>query len=367
MRVLLLSAYDAASHRYWHQGLCQAFPQWQWQVLGLPPRYFNWRVRGNSLSWAFQEREILTSPYDLLICTSMVDLSALRGFVPALATIPTLVYFHENQFAYPRSSQQFESVEPQLLSIYTALCADVCVFNSAYNKTSFLDGAEKLLRKLPDHVPAGVLDKLQDSPVLPVPLSDEAYVARSTVHDKNILDVLWNHRWEYDKGPERLYHLLCLLVKQPLPVRLHICGQQFRQEPAVFEKIGEIAAAHPELVARFAYIDDPQQYQQLLCETDIVLSTALHDFQGLSVLQAVAAGAYPLLPNRLVYPEFFPSRCLYASSDDVDAEVQDLYRRLQALCAQRSIDSIDIATLSWRQQRAAYQHLLQSLATGGSG
>lgn len=364
MRILLLSAYDAVSHQYWHQGLRQAFPQWTWQLLSLPPRYFSWRVRGNSLSWAFQQAEVLNAPYDALICTSMVDLSALRGFVPSLATIPTLVYFHENQFAYPKSLQQFASVEPQLLSIYTALCADVCIFNSHFNRDTFIEGAQQLLRKLPDQVPRGLLDKLQDSQVLPVPLQAAAFSRPRSPAGKDLLEVLWNHRWEYDKGPERLYQLLRLLLDKPLPLRITICGQQFRQAPQVFDAIARLAAEHPELISEFGFIADAQRYQQVLARADVALSTALHDFQGLAVLQAVAAGAYPLVPNRQVYPEFFPPQCLYAAEDDVAAEVEHLYGRLQAYCGQSRPEPVDISALSWDRQRPAYQQLIESLAAG---
>src|SRR5690554_445672 len=99
MRILLLSAYDAVSHQYWRKGLVNALPEHDWTVLSLPARYFSWRIRGNSLSWAFGERERLQQPYDLVIATSMVDLTSLRGLVPSLARTPCVVYFHENQFA----------------------------------------------------------------------------------------------------------------------------------------------------------------------------------------------------------------------------------------------------------------------------
>ncbi|MFC6979090.1 tRNA-queuosine alpha-mannosyltransferase domain-containing protein [Microbulbifer taiwanensis] len=48
---MLLSAYDADSHKRWRRGLVAAIPEWQWTQLTLPPRYFSWRIRGNSLSW----------------------------------------------------------------------------------------------------------------------------------------------------------------------------------------------------------------------------------------------------------------------------------------------------------------------------
>ena len=43
-------------------------------------------------------------------------------------------------------------------------------------------------------------------------------------------------------------------------------------------------------------------------KSDFVVSTSLHDFQGLSILEAVSRGCLPLLPKRVVYPEYFSER-----------------------------------------------------------
>ena len=153
MKVLLLSAYDAHSHRRWRRGLVAAFPDWDWTVLALPPRHFSWRVRGNSLSWAFGERHTLEQPYDVIVATSMTDLSALKGLVPSLAGIPTLVYCHENQFAYPEPPERVPRNAPKITTLYAMLAADRVLFNSEYNRTTLLDGAGALLAQMPDAVP----------------------------------------------------------------------------------------------------------------------------------------------------------------------------------------------------------------------
>lgn len=322
MKALLLSAYDAESHRLWRGSIKAMFPLTQWSELTLPARYFPWRVRGNSLSWAFNHRELLSDNYDFLLTTSMTDLSALRGFVPALAQIPTAVYCHENQFAYPENSRpgaaRSNPIEPQILSIYTALCADQLVFNSHYNRRTFLDGASALLAKLPDHVPAGLSERLQEATVIPVPLSQEIVNSRisRTNDEADILTMVWNHRWEYDKGPALLLAIVQQLIEQKTRFRLHLLGQRFRQEPPEFELLGQLLQQHYDAhnisPGHSGYVADRAEYCRVLAGADVVLSTALHDFQGLSVLEAVTLGCTPLTPAALVYPEYLPPDCMYS-------------------------------------------------------
>jgi glycosyltransferase involved in cell wall biosynthesis len=355
VRVLLLSAYDAPSHRYWREGLAEAFSEYQFTCLTLPPRYFQWRVRGNPLSW--WRAPALQEPYDLLIATSMVDLACLRGLLPHLAQIPSLYYFHENQFAYPpgASVSAQQQLAPQMVSIYGALAADLVVFNSQWNRSSFLVGVQALIKQLPDAVPEGLLEELTEkSSVLPVPVAVEGTaVAVPPVlpfHAGNPLHLLWNHRWEYDKGPEVL-----LAIIQSLPPGLPLCwsvvGQQFRRVPDAF------LAIHSCLVQRnwlgaWGFIAAPEAYQQLLQQSHVVISTAWHDFQGLSVLDAVAQGALPLVPKRLAYPEWFGDEdYFYAGEDEVSAASE----KIQALCsAQCWPRPPDITGLTWPQLKIQY-------------
>lgn len=366
MKVLLLSAYDAQSHRYWAQGLQEMMPDWEWQLLSLPPRHFSWRVRGNPLYWALEERELLEQPHDLLLATSMVDLATLRGLVPALASVPTALYFHENQFAYPQHRQQHSLLEAQMVSLYSALAADCILFNSAYNRDSFLQGCAALLKRLPDRVPAGVVSRLaQSAQVLPVPLRDgdcEAalpwWPGPAAASGRRPLRLLWSARQEHDKGGEGLLRILGRLEGQGLDYELALTGEQFRDSPPVF---AQIQRDYAHRLVQFGYVEEPARFRGLQAAADMVLSTALHEFQGLAVMQAVAAGCVPVVPDRLAYQELYGAEYRYASSpEDPEQEAQAAVERILALAA------ADRAAPSTEYYQAAslaarYRSLLQAL------
>lgn len=310
MNILLLSPYDAPSHKRWWQGLETELVEHTWTCLALPPRHFSWRVRGNSLTWSQDPR--LKRPYDLLIATSMTDLSALRGMVPELCSIPNILYFHENQFAYPENEPQAYSLEPAVLNLYSAIAADQLVFNSRYNQDSFLLGVEQFLKKMPDQVPPGVCEQLlQKARVIPVPLEASCFT-RSQKAGR--LTLLWNHRWEYDKGPNRLSDICKELVRRQFDFRLHLLGQNFRDHPNEITDLIRFLKDNDRL-GLSGYIESNAEYQSILGESHIVLSTAIHEFQGLAILEAMAAGCIAVVPDRLAYPEFVPAEFRYRSAD----------------------------------------------------
>jgi glycosyltransferase involved in cell wall biosynthesis len=365
MRVLLLSAYDAHSHRRWREGFMAAFPEWAWTLLTLPPRNFAWRIRGNSLSWAFGERELLERRYDLLVTTSMTDLSTLRGLVPALTQLPTLVYCHENQFAYPQGGQQPVRVESMMVNLYTLLAADQVAFNSGWNRDSCLDGIQGLLDKMPDAVPPGVVAHIAaKSRVLPVPLETDWFTADTRNAGGEPLTIVWNHRWEYDKGPERLFAALLRLQQSGMDFRVHVIGQQFRKQPAVF------AALHARFgtyIGSWGMVQEVADYRRILQQSDIVLSTALHEFQGLAVQEAVASGCIPLVPDRLSYREYFATPYRYPSYiDDAGREGKAIAARIMQWCVGAGGHGLpplpDLSGLSWPRQKPAYAVELDRLA-----
>lgn len=327
-RILLLSGYDAASHRRWRRLLTDAMPDIHWHTLALPARYFRWRIRGNALSWL--DEPCLQEPWDLVLATSMVDLAALKGLNPQLARTPCVLYMHENQFAFPVSGNQRDSVEPQMVNLYGALAADRVLFNSDWNRTSFLEGTEAFLRLMPDAVPEGVVGRIDArSSVLPVPIDDHLFTPRSDAINTECPHLLWNHRWEYDKGPERLLRLVQALDRRGQRFRLSVVGERFRSHPKALDRLRE---QFPDRIAHWGFLPDRADYDHLLRTADIVVSTALHDFQGLSMLEAMAAGCLPLAPNRLAYREYVPADCRYDSQEDnPEAEAEAAADTLQRL------------------------------------
>ncbi len=376
MKVLLLSAYAAQSHAHWERSLRAMFGQWQWQVLSLPPRHFSWRVRGNPLYWSLAERGQLERDYDLLIATSMVDLATLRGLVPALARLPTLLYFHENQFDYPQQSIQPSLLEARMVSLYSSLAADCLAFNSAYNRDTFLAGVDALLRKLPDRVPQGVAGLLADKArVLPVPIdpvTGDAVVAHwpgtAGIYPQRPLRLLWSGRFEHDKGGETLWHTLGELERAGLRYELALTGQQFRRSPAVF---GRIEAEFAHRLVHFGYLPSATDYRALLRGADVVLSTAQHEFQGLAVLEAVAAGCLPAVPDRQAYPEIYPARFRYTSSPDDPARegaaAAALVNGLAGLVGQGAGVPPDVSGFGRAQLQPHYRELLLGLAGAAVG
>jgi glycosyltransferase involved in cell wall biosynthesis len=49
------------------------------------------------------------------------------------------------------------------------------------------------------------------------------------------------------------------------------------------------------------------EYEAVLAAASIVVSTAEQEFFGISVVEAMHAGAFPVLPRGLVYPERIPA------------------------------------------------------------
>ncbi len=265
---------------------------------------------------------------DLVFCSEMLDLAQWRGFLcnmsrqnsatPELAkallrisTLPAVCYFHENQWTYPISPQARDDAHYGYTNLLTALASDECWFNSDFHRREFLGAARAFIARMPDARPSHDLDALeQRSRVVPPgfePVSRQNDAEQnalrqrgSAANEDSPLCIGWAARWEHDKRPDRFEKLLQLLEERELPFELVLLGSRPNQAPAALQSIETRWARQ----IRFnGYAKSKSEYHRWLQEMDVIVSTADHEFFGIAICEAISAGAVPVLPDDLSYPE----------------------------------------------------------------
>jgi glycosyltransferase involved in cell wall biosynthesis len=261
---------------------------------------------------------------DVLLAGGMLSLAELVGALPQLARIPRIVYFHENQLSYPVPRGEAPDVHFGFTNLSTALAADRIVFNSRFHREEFLGGIAGFLKPMPDHRPAGLADELRPKCSVVHPGIDCDELERQR-HEREgagrPATILWNHRWEFDKQPEVFFRALKELAAEGLPFRVHVVGENFQVKPKPFLDARLALGAR---IATFGHLARREDYIRVLWDSDIVCSTAIQEFFGIAVMEAVFCGARPLLPRRLVYPELYPAGCLYGDDEEFTVALQRL-------------------------------------------
>lgn len=112
------------------------------------------------------------------------------------------------------------------------------------------------------------------------------------------LHILWNHRWEHDKDPATFFSVLLELHQQGIAFHLSVLGQSYEETPPIFEQIQTDLKDH---LIHYGFVASKDDYYAVLNKTDVCVSTAIHEFYGVSVLEAALCGNYCICPNRLSY------------------------------------------------------------------
>lgn len=375
MRVLLVSPYHGGSHQAWADGY-RRFSQHSLQLLTLPARFWKWRMHGGAVTLA---RRFMSDDYepDLILATDMLDLSTFLSLTrQRTSRVPTAIYMHENQLTYPlpedgttgpmRRQLGERDRHYAFINYASMLAADSVFFNSRFHRESFLAALPKFLRHFPEYNELGSVAVLREkSEVLPVGINLgrlDAYAEPSQVKtsEKPPL-IVWNQRWEYDKNPEGFFAALLAMASAGIPFRVALCGQQYGKQPAIFS---EAQAQLGERVIHAGYATETQ-YARLLWEADITVSTAWHEFFGISIVEAIYARTFPILPDRLSYPEIIPkedhAHCLYGDQQALAARLRWALTDVES--ARRHAEALvtTVSSYDWRLMAPRYDGILDLL------
>ncbi|MEM1249770.1 MAG: DUF3524 domain-containing protein [Acidobacteriota bacterium] len=370
MRVLACEPFYGGSHRQFLDGWSER-SEHDWHLLTLPARWWKWRLRHSALDFADRARKLEAAGqhFDVVLSTSMVNVAELRGLLPpALAQLPHVQYLHENQLTYPTSNAAAErDLHLAMVQVTSALASDSLWFNSEFHRRDFLEALPCFLRSMPERLSFDPVARLAERSRAEWPGVEEARL-REPVDRAGPLRIGWVARWEHDKNPKAFFSALSKLAARR-DFRVSVLGERFRRAPKCFE---EYRRSHPETIDHWGFVENRDDYLAALGGLDVVVSTAHHEFFGLAVVEAMRAGALPLLPERLSYPELLEG----VRPDGVwglyDGSEAELVSRLGALCdakrdgaLERGVARQAMRRFGWSRRVVALDGALRQVVASG--
>lgn len=368
-RVLIIEPYFGGSHKQFLEGLMKEVKA-DYTLITLPAR--KWKMRMQlAAPWAVEQiKEIRKKDrcYDTVLCSTFVDVSVLRALVHRLEGwndgAKFCLYLHENQFAYPSRIKDPSFFQFTAINYNSCIASDSLAFNSRYNRESFFKGCTKYLKAASDMKLLTTIEMLKGNSRIIYPGIDFLHFQSSTKErsgdsSNKIPVIVWNHRWEHDKNPEPFFEALRQLKNNSIPFRLIVLGQSFSGTPDCFAEAEKYFSKE---IIHFGYAQSYQKYIELLERGDFVVSTALHEFFGIAVIEAVRAGCYPVLPNRLSYPELFHKRFLY-SGEKLAEKLEKLLQKPLRFTVEEGTEMTK--SFCWITLREKYEKWLFDEKSGG--
>lgn len=373
MQILFLEGYYGGSHQAFADGW-QKRSRHNIHILSLPARKWKWRMQTGA--WAFadqvaqnacawEKRTVLDGGFprpDIIVATDMINLAEFRGLTRnTLADTPALLYFHENQYSYPPQIAGKAEYFWGVINAASALAADALAFNSHFHREDFFKNWRKGNKIMPDRrIDEKRLSTMEkNAQIIPVGVDfdffDKNKTTTETETDQPPL-IIWNHRWEHDKQPEVFFDTLRHVRDKGRKFRLAVCGESFPSRPDCFD-IAKKEFSEESIA--FGYLNTKEEYARILWQSDILVSTSIQEFLGLSVIEALWCGCHPLLPQRLNYPHLLPAdqheKHIYKSDQDLSEKMLTLLKnktpRLNYLSRQPYLDPYNWPTVAKQLDR----------------
>ena len=317
MKILALEPYYDGSHKAFIDGWI-ASSSHEFELITAPGHSWKWRMRHCPVTFAQQACEIWqTFKWDAIFTCDMLSLAEFCGLIPPKMRAPAVIYFHENQFTYPGRHSDPRDIHFGLTNMTSALSADQVWFNSDYHRQDFLAGLDKMLAKMPRPNMRDQVQKIAQKSFVQYPGIKAQPADSQTKSDREPLRIIWSARWEHDKNPADFFDAIRQLKNAGVRFQLGVLGQSFRDVPECFPRAREEFSAE---IKYWGYQKSRADYQAVLNWADVAVSTAAHEFFGISMVESALANARPVVPDRLAYPELFPQQYRYENSPETLAE-----------------------------------------------
>ncbi len=357
MNILFLEPFYGGSHKDFADGF-KAHSSHDITLKTLPPRFWKWRMRGAALEFLRQVPDM--SQYDVIFASDMLDLTdllALGG--PDMP--PVVLYFHENQLSYPLAPGEKRDFHLGFTNLISALAAHRVIFNSQVHLDAFIKEARKLCKKMPDGKPGWMVDQILRKAQVIYPGCRFPAGPVSSLGGEEPL-IIWNHRWEYDKNPGDFFRALAQLKGEGVPFSLALLGEQYDKSPPEFETAKTLF--RDELLTH-GYAPSREAYLSWLKRGRVVVSTAVQENFGISVVEAVRMGCFPLLPHRLSYPEIMPASAhdavLYSHGEELVSKLRELLLKPELFQGVRHILSDHCGRYSWEILSKQYDKMFKKI------
>jgi glycosyltransferase involved in cell wall biosynthesis len=146
------------------------------------------------------------------------------------------------------------------------------------------------------------------------------------------------------------------MQEKNLDFEVVVLGENFRQIPEEFE----IAKEKLKDKIRFmGYADSFKDYASWLWKAHILPVTSNQDFFGGSVVEAIYCNCYPILPNRLAYPEHLPNNtnCFYNTFDELCQKLEAAISKFKNLEKQNTF----VKKYDWKKIVGVYDKKLKQI------
>ncbi|MDB4614768.1 DUF3524 domain-containing protein [bacterium] len=361
LKILALNPFHGGSHQAFLETWTR-HSQHEFTTLTEPATRWKWRMRQSAVAFAERASQLYAdaSLPDAIFTTDMLNVAEFRGLAPHLATVPLVVYFHENQLTYP-----IDPARPKKIDLHTAfsnfssaLVADEVWFNSEFHRQEFLSALTQWLRKMPDGDLDRKVDAIQSKCIVQYPPVELLAREKTVFEPKHPPHVLWVGRWEHDKRPEVFFNALRQLKADAVPFEVSVLGESYRNAPDYF------AVAKSDLgdqIRTWGYLESVDAYRNVLQTADVVVSTAVHEFFGIAIVEAVSAGCCPVVPDALAYPEVLGRQLPVFHSATVRSVTDAIRQCFSSLATRRELTQQAVSPYSAPRRAAEMDQRLREV------